>query len=105
MIKKADLILSASIIAVALISVGLFAAFKKEGGTVRISVDNQIYGEYRLDTDQIIELEHNTVEIKDGKVSVTHADCRDQICVNRGRISSAGENIVCLPNSVVVEVR
>lgn len=105
MIKKADLILSVSIIVLALVSVAFFAAFKQEGGTVRISVDNQIYGEYRLDTDQTIVLEHNTVKIKNGQVSVTHADCRDQICVDKGRIGAAGESIVCLPNAVVVEVR
>ena len=105
MIKKADYILSACIIAIAVASVFLFAAFKNEGGTVRITTANEVYGEYRLDTNQVIELENNTVEIKDGKVYVSHADCRDQICVNKGKIDDKGEAIVCLPNSVVVEVR
>lgn len=105
MIKKADWILTAGILALALASVFLFAAFRKEGGTVRISVNNEIYGQYRLDADQVITLAHNTVEIKDGRVSVTHADCRDQICVHKGEIGAVGESIVCLPNAVVVEVR
>lgn len=105
MIKKADIILSASILVLAIASVFIFAAFKKEGGTVRISVNNEIYGEYQLDTEQTIKLPHNTVEVKDEKVYVSSADCRDQICVNKGWITAEGESIVCLPNSVVVEVR
>ena len=105
MIKKADIILSAAIIVLALASVFLFSAFKKDGRTVLISVNNQIFGEYRLDTNQTIKLAHNTVIIKDGRVSVTRADCRDQICVEKGAICARGESIVCLPNMVVVEVR
>ncbi len=105
MIKKADIILSASMLVLAIASVFIFAAFKKEGGTVRILVNNEIHGEYRLDTEQTIKLPHNTVEVKYGKVYVSSADCRDQICVNKGQITAAGESIVCLPNSVVVEVR
>lgn len=105
MIKKADWILSASLLALALALVFVFAAFKTDGHTVRITVDNRLYGEYRLDAEQTIMLEHNTVRIKDGRVSVTHADCRDQICVDKGEIAAAGESIVCLPNAVVVEVR
>lgn len=105
MIKKADIILSATILVLAFASIFFFAAFKKQGRTVRISVDNRIYGEYDLDTDQTVRLAHNTVQIKNGKVMVSHADCTDQICVNKGQIAAVGESIVCLPNTVVVEVR
>lgn len=104
MIKKADIVLSAVLILFALASVGFFTAFKKDGGTVRITVENEQYGEYRLDTDREIVLAHNTVEIKNRQVWVVHADCRDQICVEKGKISAKGESIVCLPNGVVVEV-
>ena len=105
MIKKADIILSVALVILAVASVFLFTAFKKGGGTVRISMDNKVIGEYSLNQDQEISLKHNTIRIKNGKVAVFNADCRDQICVQRGEISSVGESIVCLPNSVVVEVR
>lgn len=55
---------------------------------------------------QFIETEFegrkNTIEIKDGKIRVSHADCPDKICVNTGWLS-AGIPIVCLPNRLVIE--
>lgn len=38
---------------------------------------------------------------KDG-VSVTESDCPGQDCVHTGRITRAGQSIVCLPEQVVV---
>ncbi len=47
---------------------------------------------------------YNTVRIKDGKVSVTEASCKNQVCVKHAAISAAGESIVCLPNRLVVSI-
>lgn len=44
----------------------------------------------------------NVVEIKDGKVAVTQADCPDHYCMDRGWCSG-GAQIVCLPNRLVLE--
>ena len=46
----------------------------------------------------------NIVEISGGKVSVTGASCRNQVCVRHGSISKTGESIVCLPNRLVVTI-
>lgn len=46
----------------------------------------------------------NTVRIADGAVEVTAADCSNQICVEHDPVSRAGEQIVCLPHGLVVEV-
>lgn len=43
----------------------------------------------------------NTIEIKDGTIRVTEADCPDHICVERGACSG-GAPIVCLPNRLVI---
>ena len=53
-----------------------------------------------------IETENGTneIEIKDGKVSMVYADCRDQICVNHVPINKEHESIICLPHKVVVEI-
>ena len=40
--------------------------------------------------------------IQEGAAHVAAASCRDQLCVRRGRISSAGQSIICLPNRVAV---
>ena len=46
----------------------------------------------------------NVVQIKDGKVSVTSADCPEQVCVHHNSIDTAGETIICLPHKLVIEV-
>jgi hypothetical protein len=46
----------------------------------------------------------NTVEVMDGKVRISKADCRDKICIGVGWIDSQGKEIVCLPHRVVVHV-
>ena len=35
---------------------------------------------------------------------VTDADCPDQVCIRMGKISKTGENIVCLPHKLVVQL-
>lgn len=47
---------------------------------------------------------YNTVRIHDGVVEVAEADCSNQICVEHDPISQPGEQIVCLPHGLVVEV-
>lgn len=52
----------------------------------------------------VIELEHLTVHVENGKVWVTDSDCPDKICEHTGAIERAGESIVCLPNGIVISV-
>ena len=46
----------------------------------------------------------NTVRIQDGQVDVTEADCSNQVCVDHEPIAHVGEQIVCLPHGMVVEI-
>lgn len=78
--------------------------FRKEGQTVKITVNQELFGVYDLSVDQEIDLPHNKVIIKDGKVYMESADCPDHLCVKKGEIKYAGRSIVCLPNKVVVEI-
>jgi hypothetical protein len=45
----------------------------------------------------------NTIEVKDGKIRVKEADCRDHTCVKTGWLLSSAMPIVCLPNHLVIE--
>lgn len=47
---------------------------------------------------------YNIVCVQEQTVSVSDADCPDQICVHQGRISGAGQSIVCLPHRLVVRL-
>lgn len=46
----------------------------------------------------------NTVRIRNGRVDVTSANCSNQVCVEHEPVDEAGEQIVCLPHGMVVEV-
>ncbi len=73
-----------------------------------VSVNGTEVARYPLDkeleTDIITDGGVNTLVIKEGKASVTHASCPDLICVGHREISSVGETIVCLPNKVVISI-
>lgn len=46
----------------------------------------------------------NTIHIENGEVDVTYSNCSNQVCVDHDPISKAGEQIVCLPHGLVVEI-
>lgn len=46
----------------------------------------------------------NRVTVQGGKVSVSEADCRTQVCVRSRAISRVGESIVCAPHGLIVTV-
>ena len=47
---------------------------------------------------------YNVIKINNGTVEIIEADCPDQICVKSGLISIPSQQIVCLPNKVIVKV-
>ena len=70
-----------------------------------ITKDGDVTGSYALDEDISIPIgETNVCEIKDCKAYMKSADCPDQSCVRSHSISEPGENIVCLPNKVVLRI-
>lgn len=83
--------------------------FSDEGKKVVVSIDDQVVAEMALDTSltKKIETENgfNLVVISNGECYVEKADCRDGICVNRGKIHKTGESIVCLPHKMIVEIK
>ena len=105
--KKNDWILAAAIFFVAVLTIGLqLLKTTDEYSEVEIQVNGELYGRYRLEQDQEIDVnDKNKVLIKDGKVRMEDADCPDQICVNHRAISRDGERIICLPNQTVVTIR
>ena len=104
------LVLSMVIIAAAAFLIINFAV-KKDGSYAVIKVDGKVIKTLDLNSGEtIIEVNGyqggvNKVVINDGKVSMTEADCPDELCVKTGKISRVGETIVCLPHRVVVEIK
>lgn len=106
MMKKNDYILIGIILLVAGVLFLLFGRnLNKDAGVVQITVDGKVRGEYRLSSDQEIDIDGtNKLIIKDGKADMVWADCPDKVCVNQNPISKNGESLVCLPNKVMVTV-
>lgn len=130
-IRKADIILLVVLIAVGLASSAVLALRQDDAGSkVVIKSGGEIFATYPLSEDTVIEVPapagisydsprphaldeddectqytyYNVVKISGGKVSVSSASCRNQVCVRHGSISKAGESIVCLPNRLVVSI-
>ena len=104
------LVLSMVIIAAAAFLIINFAV-KKDGSYAVIKVDGNVIKTLDLNSGETtIEVNGyqggvNKVVINDGKVSMTEADCPDELCVKTGKISRVGETIVCLLHRVVVEIK
>jgi hypothetical protein len=81
----------------------------RQADVVVVTVDGETYGTYGLDTPQEVSVEiqgtvTNVITIADHTATMTEADCPDHLCMKQGSISYDKENIVCLPNKVVVTV-
>lgn len=46
----------------------------------------------------------NTILARPGEIAIIEANCPDQLCVERGFISSSLLPSVCLPNGVTIEI-
>ena len=104
MLKKGDIIIIITVLALTLASSALLIFGKGEGRTVTVKENNEVVYKGSLYENKVIELTGNTVEIKDCAVTETNADCKNQICVNHSAITKKGESIICLPNKVIAEI-
>lgn len=108
---KRDIILVLVMLAVAMMALLIINyGVKKEGTYAVVKVDGQELYKLELDKDTTIDVAGyqggvNRIEVKAGKVSMTEADCPDELCVKTGKISRTGETIVCLPHRVVIEIK
>lgn len=111
-LRKADFLLFFFFAALAAViaAAPLFRPASDPGGEelVRITCRGEEIGLYPLEKDAEIEIlrngHRNLVSIQDHTVRMDSSDCKNQVCVDTGRISRTGEMIVCLPNRVVVEI-
>ena len=112
-LRKADIILFIVLICLGLALSAVFALSGDAPSNAHVVIKSggELYATYPLSGDKTLRVPapgdsdgYNIVEIKDGKVSVSEASCKNQICVKHGAISSEGESIICLPNRLIVTV-
>lgn len=103
--KKADIKL---IICLSVAGIVAFAAIllcSRKGTTVVIRKNKEQLYKCSLYYNQTIDLGTNVVEIKNGEVDVVWANCNNGDCVKQKKITKKGEQIVCLPNEIIITVK
>lgn len=103
-IKKSDFIILACVAAAAAIGLGAVKLFSADGKTVTVKQGDTVIYKGSLFTEKTVKLQNNTVTVKNGEVYMSEASCKNQICAHTGKISRIGENIICLPNQVIIEI-
>ena len=101
--------LPAAAAAVFLLSVCLSVFILRYSGrqTVEIIRNGVVLYEVDLKEDREIRIPsedggYNLIQIRDGTVCVSEADCHDQTCVRMGALKSDYLPIVCLPHKLIV---
>lgn len=105
--KKGDIIIILLVLLLAGSAFGIYSAFfGGAGAEVVVYVDGEETGRYPLYEDCTVKINDGTnmLVIEDGSAHMEEAKCPDQVCVRHKKISKNGENIICLPNKVVVSV-
>ncbi|ARP50505.1 MULTISPECIES: NusG domain II-containing protein [Caproicibacterium] len=110
--QKKDLLLILPILAVA-VGLLLWNTFRSSGQelTAVVEENGRVTHTYDLScqqTAQVVDIGgsyHVKLLVEPGKISFSHSDCPDQICVRTGKLAKAGQTAVCLPARVSVHIR
>lgn len=108
--NRFDTLVALTVALLAIVSALLFYLPRSQSGvlTVVITVSGQEIQRTPLSEFTAADVAHNgyTLHIAaaNGGVAVTSSDCPTQDCVHTGRISRAGQSIVCLPAQVVISL-
>ena len=95
-----------ALVAAVCLGLSLWLLRPMDAKQVEVWSDGKLVQTLSLAEDQTLEVQSeygvNVVTVKSGKVAVTHADCPDKYCMERGWCSG-GMQIVCLPNRLVLK--
>ena len=104
--RRADLIVIASLLLLALALYLILGALRTVGGEVVVRVDGVETERHALTEDGTYPLNggSNILVIGEGQAWLTEANCPDLLCVRQGKIHYTGQVITCLPNRLTVTV-
>lgn len=82
---------------------------EKESAKAVVQVDGEIVHTMYLDRDEEYTAKgpddsYNIIAVEDGSVMVKEANCKNQVCVQTGKICNEGEVIACLPHKLIVYI-
>ena len=107
-LRRADLILAGMLAAFALVLIGGYALFSRQGGEADLTTPE---GERMLPLSEDVTLSIEgkngipvVIRVEDGAVWFESSGCPDQICVHSGRLTRTGDAAACLPAGVLLRV-
>ena len=104
-----DIVLIVCLLAVSGIWLVFILIYAQPGVVAEIHNKEGLFREISLDEDATITvpgpLGNSVVKIEDGSVFMLSSPCPGKVCMNFGKISHAGESIVCVPNQVYIVIR
>jgi hypothetical protein len=107
-LKFGDYIIVAVVVALILLLFSRTFGFKGDEKYIEITGVN-FQEEYDPGDDRVVEvpgpLGMTRVVIKDGRAWVEDSPCRDKVCIRMGKVSRPGEEAICLPNRVIVQMK
>ena len=106
--KRRDIVLAAVLLILGVTGVLIVKYGLKSGNTADVYIDDKLVQTIDLSVDDEYTFQtdkgSNTVEVRNGAVSMKSADCPDKVCVRMGTKNRNGETITCLPHKLVIEV-
>jgi hypothetical protein len=104
MFLKWDILIIAVIAVTAILAVVF--DFRPEGNTVEITLDGKVLYNLSLNEDRTVLIENvGKIIIENNTVRISEPTCPDKLCEKLGRISGAGQSIICLPNKLIIRVK
>ena len=115
MFKKWDIIVIILLIVLSFIPELIFVVLNRNHSNVtyaEITLEGKFYKKIPLSThsgQDEIEIKtkngYNLIKILNQSIGIIDADCKDKICVKAGFISKPGQNTICLPHKLMIEVK
>lgn len=90
--------------------IGINLYYASEGDNLEVVVVDSDNTEHRFSLNEnsthtiTTSLGYNTIEVENGSVKVSQADCPNQTCVETGAVHEPGSMIVCLPHELIVTI-
>lgn len=110
-VKLGDLIIILILLVISIIPFYFLLSPMRESNNIIavIKVDNKQVKKLSLNHDIVWKYRHgnklNVVKVKNHKIRMIDANCKDQICVKDGWKSKIGDTIICLPHKFLVELK
>ena len=107
--KNRKILIAAILVFLVSVCLSVFILRHSDKQIIEIVQDGELLYTFDLNdaADRVIRISapdggYNLVQIQNGTICISEADCPDQTCVNTGALKSDYLPIVCLPHKLIV---